>query len=129
MDSTVSDISMVCTGPILSNSPVATPSVTNLTYNSERTLTCVSTGSPATTVSWTKDGYKLNVDGTTYRMAQTVEDRTTSTYENVLALSGDDAGVYRCTVVNALGGSSAETIGKSLFLDSVCVRVYICVRV
>ena len=124
MDSTVSDISMVCTGPILSNSPVATPSVTNLTYNSERrTLTCVSTGSPATTVSWTKDGDKLTVDGTTYRMTQTVEDRTTSTYENVLALSGDDAGVYKCTVVNALGASTAETIGKSLFLDNVCVKV------
>ena len=124
MDSTVSDISMVCTGPKLSNSPVATPSVANLTYNSERrTLTCVSTGSPATTVSWTKDGDKLTVDGTTYRMTQTVEDRTTSTYENVLALSGDDTGVYKCTVVNALGGSSAGIIGKSLFLDSVCVKV------
>ena len=119
---------MVCTGPILSNSLVAPPSVTNLTYNSERrTLTCVSTGSPPTTVSWSKDGYKLTVDGTTYRMTQTVEDRTTSTYENVLALSGDDTGVYKCTVVSALGTSSAETIGKSLFLDSVCVMVYICV--
>ena len=74
-------------------------------------LTCTSTGSPATTVTWTKDGATLTVDGATYSMTQTVTDRRTSTYENVLTISSDATSIvgdYTCTVSNALGSDSVD---------------------
>ena len=74
-------------------------------------LTCPSTGSPATTVTWTKDGATLTVDGATYSMTQTVTDRRTSTYENVLTISSDATSIvgdYTCTVSNALGSDSVN---------------------
>ena len=86
------------------------PTITDLTYDEEsRTLTCVSTGSPATTVSWMKDGLSID-DSTHYTMTQTVTDRASSTYSNVLTVSegapGGVAGTYTCTVSNELGSDS-----------------------
>ena len=92
----------------MQSSLTAPPTVSSLTYDcGTRTLTCTSTGSPATTVTWTKDGATLTVDGTTYSMTQTVTDRRTSTYENELTLpaTGDISGNYSCQVRNALGES------------------------
>ena len=74
------------------------------------TLTCTSTGGPATNVTWRKDGSPLTVDGVTYRQTQTVTDATTATYQNVLTIAQSVTsiyGVYRCTVGNARGISSA----------------------
>ena len=95
--------------------PSAQPTASSVmyTYNSgTRTLTCTSTGSPATTVTWTKGGATLTVDGTTYSITQTVTDRRTSTYESVLTLpaSGDISGTYSCQVGNALGDSNTVTV-------------------
>ena len=91
-------------------SPIAPPTVTNLTFNSTAlTLTCTSTGSPATIVTWMKDGSPLTVDGTTYTLEQTVTGRSTSTYDNVLTISegsGNIEGSYTCTVENILGSDS-----------------------
>ena len=86
-------------------------SISTLTYQEEdRTLTCVSTGSPATTVSWMKDGQSLSIDGSTYQLTQTVTDRASSTYSNVLTVSETAptgvAGTYTCTVSNDLGSGS-----------------------
>ena len=71
------------------------------------TLTCTSTGSPATTVSWLRDGLPLTVDGSTFQMTQTVINRGAATYENVLTISDELANVvdhtYTCTVTNVLG--------------------------
>ena len=96
------------------------PTISNLTYNYlHRTLTCESTGSPATTVSWMKDGLLLTTDGSTgYTLTQTVTDRPSSTYSNVLIVSetvtGGVAGTYTCTVTNDLGSDvgEVEAIGK-----------------
>ena len=87
------------------------PTITNLTYDKEtHTLTCVSTGSPATTVSWVKDGVPLSIDGSTYQLTQTITDRVSSTYSNVLTVSETAptgiAGTYTCTVSNDLGSES-----------------------
>ena len=97
------------------------PSITNLTYQKEsRTLTCMSTGSPATTVSWMKDGQPLTIDGSIYHLTQTVTDRVSSTYSNVLTVSeaapSGVAGTYNCTVTNELGSDSREVVavGRSL---------------
>ena len=103
------------TGPVVTGSPFlpsALPTVSSLTYDPDtRTLTCTSTDSPATTVTWTRDGDTLTVDGIAYSMTQTVTDRSASTYENVLTLpaTGDISGMYRCQLANALGDSTTVT--------------------
>ena len=83
-------------------------------------MTCVSTGSPATTVSWMKDGLPLITDGSTdYTLTQTVTDRVSSTYSNVLTVSegapGGVAGTYNCTVTNDLGSASAVVMAVGEF--------------
>ena len=88
-----------------------TPNITSLMYDdAARTLTCVSTGSPATTVTWEKDGVPLSNDSCIYQLTQTVTDRTTSTYSNVLTVSEATptgvAGTYTCTVSNQIGSDT-----------------------
>ena len=99
--------------------PTALLTLSSLTYDPDtRTLNCTSTGSPATNVTWTKDGGTLTANGTAYSMTQTLTDRSASTYENVLTLptTGDISGMYGCQVGNALGDSTTvtfEVTGKS----------------
>jgi hypothetical protein len=92
-----------------------TPTITNLTYhegNDSHTLTCVSTGSPATNVSWTKDGAPLTSG---YTISQTVIDRSASTYSNVLRVSPEGAaGTYNCTVSNDLGSNSSGVVALGI---------------
>ena len=101
----------------------APPTVSSLTYDcGTRTLTCTSTDSPATTVTWTKDSDTLTIDGKIYSMTQTLMDRRTSTYENALTLpaTGDISGTYSCLVGNALGNSTtvtADVTGIGLLCD------------
>ena len=69
---------------------------------------CVSTGSPATTITWMKNGQTLTTDGSSnYLLSQTITDRVSSTYSNVLTVGdrvpGGVTGTYNCTVSNALG--------------------------
>lgn len=74
------------------------------------TLTCTSTGSPATTVSWLRDGLPLTIDGSTFQMTQTVINRRAATYENVLIINDVQANIvdhtYTCTVANVLGSDT-----------------------
>ena len=86
------------------------PNITQLgfTYGPiSSNLTCISTGSPATSVAWMRDGQPLTIDGTTYQLTQTVTNRRMSTYENVLminiAISDIIEHTYTCTIINALG--------------------------
>ena len=60
------------------------------------TLTCISTGGPATTVTWTRDSATAMGD------AVTVLDNTeTATYTHTLTVTGRLGGDYQCTVSNA----------------------------
>ena len=72
---------------------------------SQLTLTCISTGGPATTVTWTRDN--VNIAGeqneTVLNNAQTAQ------YTHTLTVT--TAGVYRCTVANNKPSSdSASTV-------------------
>ena len=60
------------------------------------TLTCISTGGPATTITWTRDG--VVATGIT---SQTVVDQQTATYHNTLTVTGKLPGNYQCNVTNA----------------------------
>ena len=88
------------------------PSVTSLTYdNQSRTLTCTSTGGPATTVAWRRDGAVITPNATTYQQTKRVVDPVTGTYQTMLTTDSSVGqsgivGTYNCTVENARGRSS-----------------------
>ena len=60
-----------------------------------------------------KDGLSID-DSTHYTHTQTVTDRASSTYSNVLTVSegapGGVAGTYTCTVSNELGNSTRGVV-------------------
>ena len=94
------------------------PTVTSLTFDDQsRTLTCTSTGGPATTVTWSRDGVVVTLNAT-YQQTQTIVDTVEGTYETVLTIDtsvswSNIVGTYNCTVENARGESSG---------DSGCIR-------
>ena len=56
-------------------------------------LTCISTGGPATTVTWTRDSEMLT--GSTV-----LNDTETAQYTHTLTVTGRLGGLYTCTVSN-----------------------------
>ena len=103
---------------------VGPPSVTSLSVvessnNSVFTLNCVSNDSPATIVTWTKDGEEVTTDSATY---QTMMDGLTATYDSILEIQADAddlVGTYSCSVLNSAGQSNEESLdikGKSTAL-------------
>ena len=64
------------------------------------TLTCTSTGGPATSVTWTRDGGTVPYDST-HVLSQTVVDAgETAKYHNTLIVTEVEGGQYQCTVRN-----------------------------
>ena len=59
------------------------------------TLTCISTGGPATTVTWTRDSVTVT-EGT----ETVLDNRETSQYTHTLTVTGREEGDYTCTVAN-----------------------------
>ena len=72
-----------------------------VTFDSDQlTLTCISTGGPATTVTWTRDSTTTVTEGT-----QTVlDDPETARYTHTLTVT--TGGEYTCTVENNKPSSS-----------------------
>ena len=111
--------------PPFSGSPV----VTSLRYDNEsRTFTCTSTGGPATTVTWKKDGVVIT-PSTTYQQTKRVVDPVMGTYQTVLTIDpsvsqSDIVGTYNFTVENARGTSSRMTIVGKLTLHTCHCYVY-----
>ena len=58
------------------------------------TLICISTGGPATTVTWTRDS-----DTVTEGTLTLLDDPVTAQYNHTL--TGSTAGTYTCTVANS----------------------------
>ena len=52
-----------------------------------RTLTCVSSGGPVNTVTWTRNGAAIS--SSPYQVAQSLEDGETSTYHNLLTVTSE----------------------------------------
>ena len=106
------------------------PNVTELTFDREsRTLTCTSTGRPATTVTWTKDGAVIT-PSTTHQQTQMIVDSVEGIYQNTLTIAqsvtGDNLyGLYSCMVENSRGRSNKtvhfygknNTIQSTTFID------------
>ena len=62
------------------------------------TLTCVSAGGPATTVTWTRDS--VTVTEGTETVFNTATAATTAEYTHTLTVTGRLGGLYTCTVAN-----------------------------
>ena len=58
-------------------------------------LTCISTGGPATTVTWTRDSDTV-IEGT----ETVLDDPLTAQYTHTLTVTGRLGGLYTCTVAN-----------------------------
>ena len=87
------------------------PTVDSLTFAAE-SLTCSSSGGPATTVIWERNGVPLNVNGgAAYQQTQTVTNPVTADYQTILTSNNVSvfAGSFTCTVSNTRG-SATETI-------------------
>ena len=65
------------------------------------TLTCISTGGPATTVSWTRDSVEILENTETV-----LDDPVTAQYTHTLTVTEILEGLYRCIVANKVSTSS-----------------------
>ena len=69
------------------------------------TLTCISTGGPATTVTWTRDSATVTVGTVTV-----FNDAETATYTHILTVTGRLGGDYQCTVSNVKPPSASASL-------------------
>ena len=92
------------------------PIVTSLTFDDQSmTLTCISTGGPATTVTWRRNGVVI-ILGATHQQTKHLVDPVNGTYQTVLTIHSSVGpsgfvGNYNCTVENIRG-----TASKSVFV-------------
>ena len=70
---------------------------------SMNTLTCISTGGPATTVTWTRDSVTIT-EGT----ETVLNDPVTARYTHTLTITS--GGEYTCTVANDKPSTASATI-------------------
>ena len=97
------------------------PSGISLNFNPKsNTLTCISTGGPATTVTWSRDGVEITPNAT-YQQTKSLVYPEKGTYQTVLTIDpsvGQQGivGTYNCMVENVRGKSSKTLIvtGKGL---------------
>ena len=80
---------------------IGKPYISSITYSpSTRALTCISSGGPASEVTWSRSGPQ-------YQEHQQIEDTTTATYLNILTIDSnnvsDYVGTFTCTVNNSRG--------------------------
>ena len=69
------------------------------------TLTCISTGGPATTVAWTRDTTPVTEGNETVLL-----NPTTTEYLHTQKVSGDIKGRYTCTVANNKPSNASATM-------------------
>ena len=84
------------------------------------TLTCISTGEPATTVTWTRDSVNITEGNKTV-----LDDRTTSQYIHTLTGTGRLGGLYTCTVANnkPSEGSASYTVQGMQYKCTVMLHI------
>ena len=69
------------------------------------TLTCISTGGPATTVTWSKDSTTVTKGTET---ETELDDPVTAQYTHTLTVTGRQPGFYTCTVANDISTITAN---------------------
>ena len=74
------------------------------------TLTCVSTGGPATTAIWTRDSEEVEGEAETLLV-----NSTTAHYTHTLTVTGRLPGLYTCTVNNSVSQDDTTTMFSGMF--------------
>ena len=69
------------------------------------TLTCISTGGPATTVTWTRDNVTITEGHETV-----LNDPVTAKYTHTLTVTERLGGLYTCTVANSKPSDASASI-------------------
>ena len=82
------------------------------------TLTCISTGGPATTVTWTRDSV-IVTEGT----ETVLDDPVTAQYTHTLTVTGRLGGLYTCTVANNKPSSASASINMPGILLKVMIYI------
>ena len=85
------------------------------------TLTCISTGGPATTVTWTRNSTTVT-EGT----ETVLDDPQTAQYTHTLTLTGELQGEYTCIVSNNKPSSHSSSISLTKGLINNGIGVYTC---
>ena len=73
--------------------------------SSQFTLTCISTGGPATTVTWTRDSTPVTEGSETV-----LQNPITAEYLHTLNVTRDIKGKYTCTVTNDKPSNASATL-------------------
>ena len=81
------------------------------------TLTCISTGGPATTVTWTRDS-----DTVTEGTETVLDDPVTAQYTHTLTVTGRLGGLYTCTVANDKPSNDSAQLNLQGMYQEWCVR-------
>ena len=78
------------------------------------TLTCISTGGPATTVTWTRDSGEVMGEESTV-----LDDAENADYNHTLTVTDRLGGLYTCTVENAKPSTDSQsfTVEGEMFTD------------
>ena len=94
---------LFCKGHISSNTlTLAADSYINVVglTTTRFTLTCTSTGGPATNVTWTRDSETILDDAGTFSLTTELNDALTAQYTHTLTVTGRLGGLYTCSVAN-----------------------------
>ena len=100
-------------------------SIESLTFvgaSPQFTLNCISTGGPATNVTWTRDFTTVITEGT----ETVLNDPVTAQYTHTLNVT--TAGVYTCTVANDKPSSASSSFTVTGMIEIPCL-VYYCTMV
>ena len=83
------------------------------------TLTCTSTGGPATTVSWRRDGTMLS-DNSTYNITSQIPiNSETASYNHTLTVTGRLLGLYQCSVPNSWSWRATRSLAVGTYGNQV----------
>ena len=94
-------------GPILA-SPVEFQLLSHAyDYPPTFTVTCISRAFPPTRLEWTLNGSPLDLSSNSFSSSQQMRDASSSTYYNILTVSGASEGQYSCSVANDRGINTA----------------------
>ena len=87
------------------------------------TLTCTSTGGPATTVSWTVNNLTVTEDSAHNITSQILTDPESATYNHTLTVTGRLEGRYECNVSNRKSSASGYLMAVGMYIV-VCMLKY-----
>ena len=80
------------------------------------TLTCISTGGPATTVTWTRDSVTVTEGNETV-----LDDQVTAQYTHTLTVTRILGGLYTCTVANDKPSEDSANFTVQGRADCICL--------